>query len=103
MATRTVTGRIHKQTGEPWQDYGLRFRLERPVHTYEATIPAGAIEVTTDEHGTFTLELITGVPYQLEMDTGSTRVVYTNRMQITVPHGSKPIRLSEVIAASKGE
>lgn len=100
--TRTVTGRIDKQSGEPWQGYGLRFTLEHPVHTHAATIPAGAIEIETDAHGAFSLELVTGIPYRLELDTGASRVVFANRMVITVPHGSKPIRLSEVIAASKG-
>lgn len=104
--TRTVTGTIHQPTGEPWEGFEVTFLLSPSATTTHATLPQSSATATTDANGQFSIDLESGVSYNVSLTgafiTNGRSVLYPigTTFTIVVPDGTTPISL-EVIRASE--
>lgn len=105
--TRTLTGIIHKPTGEPWAGFALRITLTPAIPTAHAMLPSHALTIATDNTGTYAVDLEVNATYLVEeigsynQQSGSaTRYPTGSRYTIVMPDGETPVSL-EMLRASE--
>jgi hypothetical protein len=104
--TRTVTGTVLKPSGDPWAGFVVQFTLTPATATEAATLPTETISVGTEADGTFSVELVTRVQYEVRLtnsfDVGRSSTVYPagTIFKVVVPDGEGPVSLETLRAAS---
>ena len=107
MPVRPVTGTIRTPTGEPWPEFTLDFTVTPSAYTLDAQYPYKSHEVTTGPDGTFSVDLVTGISYEVALTTAfdttrsGTRYPPGTRFIVTVPEGEGPISLEELRALNE--
>lgn len=102
--SRTVTGTVRTPTGEPWPRFEVQFTVKPSVSTLAASYPEETVTATTEDDGTFAVELATGIPYQVGLASifvargRSMQYPPGSLFQIVVPEGEGPISLEAIRA-----